>query len=138
MKKFSSTFGLFSPPFQSGGDDGVAVNVNIDNAGTKTKLLFGSNVDLESVRIDGDTLSCTQTEETAYAIKIQNGVIIKSQCINYCIEIIPAGDIGNAVSVLKNDAEVSKTPETSSFVNTFRQCFSSFNLQNDIIELRHS
>ena len=64
-------------PYQSGGADGVKVNVNLINNGVTKQLRFGSNKNLPGVRIDGDQYECTDSAETTYAIKIRNGEIIE-------------------------------------------------------------
>ena len=62
--------------------------------------------------------------------------IVSNTC-QYCFEIVPANETGNAVVILKNNVEVDRTPEMSSFVNTHRTCFDSFDVLNDIVELRY-
>ena len=42
--------------------------------------------------------------EATSSLKIQNGVIIRSECVElYCLEIRSAGDPGNDLLVLLND-----------------------------------
>ena len=56
----------------------------------------------------------------------------------YCIELIPdPSDPGNGVSILKNGQVVDTTPAQKNFVATHTTCFDSFDLRNDIIELRN-
>ena len=62
--------------------------------------------------------------------------IVSNTC-QYCFEIVPAKEIGNAVVILKNNVEIDRTPEIGSFVNIHRTCFDSFDVLNDIVELRH-
>ena len=49
--------------------------------GIVTQLLFGSNGNLDWVRMDSDHLECSTTKETTIAIKIKNGSVIQSNCI---------------------------------------------------------
>ena len=56
---------------------------------------------------------------------------------NYCIELIPRGNRGNAVVILKNDEIVDTTPALNNFVANHLTCFDSFDLENDIFELRN-
>ena len=52
--------------------------------------------------------------------------------------MIPKGNRGNAISILKNDQIVDTTPDQNDFVSTHITCFDSYDLENDIFELRHS
>ena len=74
----------------NGGDDGVSIKVNLINQGVSTKLLFGSNADIDWIILDSDQNDgnygddgnwCLSSNEAAYAVKIQNGQIIQSQCV---------------------------------------------------------
>ena len=65
-----------------GGDDGVEISVNLVNNGIISKLRFGRNADLDLVEIDSGHDKCGKSFESANAIRIQNGVIIKSACEN--------------------------------------------------------
>ena len=56
---------------------------------------------------------------------------------NYCIELIPQGNRGHAVVILKNNEIVDETPAFSNFVDSHLTCFDSFDLENDIFELRN-
>ena len=71
--------------------DGADIHVSIIEHGsttrTKTNLLFGRNHDLDWILIDspaghaaGDGNYCFDDKESAASIKIQNGVIIESEC----------------------------------------------------------
>ena len=74
----------------NGGDDGVSIHVNLIHEGVSTKLLFGSNADIDWITLDSgpirsspdasDGLYCQVAKEAAHAIKIQNGKIIESEC----------------------------------------------------------
>ena len=63
-----------------GGDDGVEISVNLVNNGIISKLQFGRNADLDLIEIDSSHDACGESFESANAIRIQNGVIIKSAC----------------------------------------------------------
>ena len=65
-----------------GGDDGVEISVNLVNNGIISKLQFGRNADLDIVEIDTSQDICGESFESANAVRIQNGVIIKSACVN--------------------------------------------------------
>ena len=65
-----------------GGDDGVEISVNLVDNGIISKLQFGRNADLDIVEIDTSQDVCGESFESANAIRIQNGVIIKSACVN--------------------------------------------------------
>ena len=74
----------------NGGNDGTTIHVDLIDQGVSTRLLFGSNADIDWIRLDSDFSDpqfqydgwfCTATREGAYAIKIQNGIIIESECI---------------------------------------------------------
>ena len=56
---------------------------------------------------------------------------------NYCIELIPQGNRGHAVVILKNNEIVDETPAFSNFVVSHLTCFDSFDIENDIFELRN-
>ena len=74
----------------NGGEDGVSIHVNLIYEGVSTKLLFGSNANIDWITLDSgpissspkasDGLYCQAAKEAAYAIKIQNGKIIESEC----------------------------------------------------------
>ena len=49
----------------------------------------------------------------------------------------PQGNRGNAVIILKNDVIVDTTPALNDFVASHVTCFDSFDLENDIFELRN-
>ena len=72
----------------NGGGDGVSIHVNLIKEGVSTKLLFGSNANIDWVILDNgpitsgtDGLFCIAAREAAYAVKIRKGNIIQSQCI---------------------------------------------------------
>ena len=65
----------------SGGNDGVTIHVNLINKGEVNQLLFGSNANLDWFFIDENLANCHENVETAPAIKIKDGSIIKSECI---------------------------------------------------------
>ena len=52
--------------------------------------------------------------------------------------MIPKGNRGNAISIVKNDQIVDTTPDQNDFVSTHITCFDSYDLENDIFEIRHS
>ena len=56
----------------------------------------------------------------------------------YCIEIILKDNQGNRILILKNDVIVDQTPEFDLFNDTHTTCFNTYDLDNDIFELRHS
>ena len=55
----------------------------------------------------------------------------------YCIELTPTNNKGNAVGILRNDKIVDTTPAFDDFVAKHVTCFDSFDLKNDILELRN-
>ena len=73
----------------NGGGDGVSIHVNLIKEGVSTKLLFGSNANIDWITLDNgpitsdakDGLYCIAAREAAYAVRIQKGNIIESQCI---------------------------------------------------------
>ena len=65
---------------RSGGWDAVTISVNLIHNGTTTRLRFGENEDLNEMSMDSFN-KCSVNREVAVAIKIQNGVIIKSPCV---------------------------------------------------------
>ena len=56
----------------------------------------------------------------------------------YCIEVIPQGNEGNSILILRNDQVVDITPGLPNFKTSHKICFENFDQQNDILELRHS
>ena len=58
-----------------------------------------------------------------------------------CIKIIPisgsSSDYGDAIAILRNDEVVDATPAYADFVNAHETCFESFDIKNDIFELRN-
>ena len=58
-----------------------------------------------------------------------------------CIKIIPiSGSLsnnGNAITILRNDEVVDTTPAYGGFSNAHETCFESFDIKNDIFELRN-
>ena len=51
--------------------------------------------------------------------------------------MIPRGNLGNAIVILKNDEIVDVTPAFGDFVASHVTCFDSFDLENDIFEIRN-
>ena len=76
----------------NGVNDGVQVHVDLINEGVTTRLLFGSNADVDFIAFDStlnsgdaygdDGLYCMTTKEATDVLKIRNGNIIESECIN--------------------------------------------------------
>ena len=99
---------------QPTGIDGVSIKVNIDDEGSITPLYFGENADLDTIFINVDNpsiIGCPSsygtgqaTGEATSSLKIQNGVIIESECVQrlFCFEIRSAGNPGNDLLVLRN------------------------------------
>ena len=58
-----------------------------------------------------------------------------------CIKIIPisgsSSDYGDAIAILRNDEVVDTTPAYTAFSNAHETCFESFDIKNDIFELRN-
>ena len=52
--------------------------------------------------------------------------------------MVPQGNAGNALKILKNEEIVDTTPALNNFAATHLTCFDSFDLENDIFELRNS
>ena len=107
----------------------------------KQRLKFGFNSDLLSVTLDEDDTYCRFNEEATVSIKIQNGTIIESKCINpiinhssFCIEIAPHNNGGDAISILRNDEIVFTIPKR--FTSKQMKCFQKFE-ENDIFELKN-
>ena len=93
---------------QPTGIDGVSIEVNIDDEGSITPLYFGENADLDTIFINVDNpsiIGCPSVYgEATSSLKIQNGVIIESECVQlYCLEIRSAGSPGNDLLILRND-----------------------------------
>ena len=63
------------------GTDGVDVSVNLNNNGTITTLLFGANRRTDLIELDTSHPRCTENDESAQFVKIQNGNTIHSKCI---------------------------------------------------------
>ena len=55
----------------------------------------------------------------------------------YCIEVTPYSNKGDAISILKNDQVVDKTPALNDFNQAHRTCFDLFIPSYEIIELRN-
>ena len=70
---------------QPTGLDGVSIRVNIDDEGSITPLYFGESGDLDTIFINVENpsiIGCPSVYgEATSSLKIQNGVIIESQCI---------------------------------------------------------
>ena len=54
----------------------------------------------------------------------------------YCIEVIPEGNGGDELLILQNDQVRLTIPDY--FTETQTVCFNSYNLENDIFEIRHN
>ena len=70
---------------------GVHIHVDLINEGVTTRLLFGSNAEVDYISLDStyntgaygeNGLYCLTTREATDVLKIQNGKIIESECIN--------------------------------------------------------
>ena len=75
---------------RAGGDDGIGIHVSIIDEETRKDLLFGQNADIDFIIIDSSIGSsqtgtdgnyCYDYREGAASIKIQNGAIIESKCV---------------------------------------------------------
>ena len=78
---------------QPTGLDGVSITVTVDDEGSLTPLYFGENTDLDFIFMnvenpDVDIIGCPSsygtgeaTAEASSTLKIQNGVIIESECV---------------------------------------------------------
>ena len=71
---------------RSTGNDGREISINlIDREGTK-QLFFGPNADEPWIYIDGNLNQCTsdgtEKEESTNVLKIQNGIVIQSPCVD--------------------------------------------------------
>ena len=53
------------------------------------------------------------------------------------MEITAGDNKGNQISILQNDQVVDITPSGENFINIHKTCFDSFDVENDIIELRN-
>ena len=67
---------------QSTGTNGADISINLINNGVASQLNgFGLDANLNFIEIDGDLARCNQDIESARFLKINNGKILKSQCI---------------------------------------------------------
>ena len=55
--------------------------MKIINEGIPTKLKFGKNRDLDSIRISSTNATCDENIEIARAVLIRNGEIFESECV---------------------------------------------------------
>ena len=55
----------------------------------------------------------------------------------YCIEISPLGNQGDAISIFQNHRVIDKTPERNSFHEPHMTCFDFFDDKKDMFELRN-
>ena len=67
---------------RNGGNDRVAFQVNLIDAGVRTQLRFAKNADRTTIHMAGDEDWCYEKWESTPAIKIQDGKIIESACIS--------------------------------------------------------
>ena len=51
--------------------------------------------------------------------------------------MVPRGNAGNALKILKNEEIVDTTPAFNNFAASHLTCFDSFDLENDIFEIRN-
>ena len=133
--------------------DGVSIHVNLNYQDVTTQLLFGPNADLDFITLDAssgpssiDGWYCKPEHEAAGTVKIQNNAIIESSCVSptdpslvwlpYCIEVSPEGNGGDEILILQNDQVRLTIPDY--FTETQTVCFNSYNLENDIFEIRHN
>ena len=69
------------------GSDAVTISVKLINKGHAQQLYFGPNADKIGIAIDGNNFRCSEKEdvpdigEVAFSVEIQNGTIIRSQCV---------------------------------------------------------
>ena len=56
----------------------------------------------------------------------------------YCIEVIPEGNGGDEILILQNDQVRLTIPPHPNFTETQTVCFDSFDLENDVFEIRHN
>ena len=56
--------------------------------------------------------------------------------LQYCIEVIPQGNHGEGITILKNDQVVDSISAQPYFTKPHTTCFDSFDLENDIFEIR--
>ena len=138
----------------AGGNDGTSIHVSIIDEETREDLLFGQNADIDYIIIDGaldssgrglDGLFCNDNSEASFSLKIQNGAIIESECVQrlYCLEIRSAGNAGNDLLVLRNDEEIATLAGAtiSQTFEDFTRCFNKNDepdVANDIFEIRHA
>ena len=98
----------------AGGNDGTSIHVSIIDEETREDLLFGQNADIDYIIIDGpsdssgtglDGFMCYDDREATSSLKIQNGVIIESECVQrlYCLEIRSEGNRGDDLLLFRND-----------------------------------
>ena len=66
---------------RAGGDDGIGIHVSIIDEETRKDLLFGQNAGIDFITIDSNGNYCYDDREAAASIKIQNGAIIESKCV---------------------------------------------------------
>ena len=57
--------------------------------------------------------------------------------IAFCIELIPQGNDGDGILILKNGVVESSIRPKPHFASTQTTCWNDFDFQNDIVELRH-
>ena len=86
-------FDLFFPNLdiiglRNGGVNGVRISLDLIYNGSSTQLLFGQNVDLTSVVIDGNDNACGEQNEITSAIRIYDGRILESECIGLFTHIL--------------------------------------------------
>ena len=58
--------------------------------------------------------------------------------IAFCIELIPQGNEGDGILILRNDVVESTIRSRPHFTSTQKTCWNDFDFENDIIELRYN
>ena len=59
----------------------ATISMKIINEGIPTKLKFGKNRDLDSIRISSTNATCDENFEIARTVLIRHGEIIESECV---------------------------------------------------------
>ena len=68
---------------RSNGTVGAEIFIHLINDGMRTQLVgFGKNASSDFIKIGGNGQNCTINYESARFLQIQNGIILKSQCIS--------------------------------------------------------
>ena len=68
------------------GNNGREISINLIDGGMTKQLFFGQNADEPWIYIDGNLNQCTsdgnEKEESTNVLKIQNGIVIQSPCVD--------------------------------------------------------